>query len=274
MGTKQTTKAPPLLRNERTIPVGRCLFAVVGLPRILAPGVLQIRKGELEEAAMLEPRLRDVVYQFVAGETAKPDKPEPYDHDATTKLLVRTMDAQALEEDLAQFRGNPAGQDMLKAAGDAMAFLQTKMPARNRLTWTGPKPILPSKAELYPWRRYLDTVSSPLTAVRQLLAMTLSREHVEALNAVWPDVLKVVRNAYENAKGDALEKDLAWQPTRRQGRILSILLENDPTAPAELVQAFQQSFATEQKQQEQQRQAADKAPDSKLETTVQKTATS
>jgi hypothetical protein len=271
VGTKQAIKAPPLPENERKIPMGRAVFGVVGLRRVLEPGELKVTRGEFDQAVDLERDLRDVVYRFVAGEKETAEALPTYDHDATLALLFRSMDEGELENNLRQFQGHPQGDEFIRAASEAAAFLKTKAPRRNRATWTTPKPMPPSRAEVGPWRRYLESVGRPLWAVKQLLGMTLAREHVEALAAVWPEVLEVVTKAYEDAKADQLERDPSWQPTRRQGRILSILIGKDPTAPAELIQAFQQAFANERKQQEQQAAQGD-APDSKLSTTVQQVA--
>lgn len=264
-------KLQPLPDDERAISPGRMLFGVVGLRRVLAPGALRITKEEFDRAVKLEPELRQVVRDFLDGKTSAEPLPE-YDHGDVTKLLFQSLDEAALEDDLRQFKGNPSGDDFIKAASDAATFLKTKAPRRYRITWGGPKAVPPSQAELLPWRRYLETVGNPLWAIRQLLAGTLGRDHIEALSAVWPDVLSSVRRAVEIAKADKLEADSEWQPTRRVARQLAVLLEKDQGAPADLVQAFQNAFLQERKEQQAQKEAQAANSREDLQTPVQRVA--
>lgn len=263
-------KPAPLDIEARQIRPGRALFAVVGLRRVLAPGSIGITKDEMAKSVKLEEALRETVYDFVAGERDVVPLPK-YDHEDVAELMSQSLDEEALREDLAQFKGHPAGDDFIAAANSAALFLKPRLPRRYRETWGSPRPVPPSLTETMKWRRYLETVGNPLWAVRQLLAATLGREHIEALAEVWPDVLQVVREAYENARADAMTKDPAWQPSRRVARQLAVLLDKDPTAPAGLVQALQNAFAQEAKQQAEQRAAAEKQ-DNRLETSTQRLA--
>lgn len=263
-------KPLPLPDQERAITPGRALFGVVGLRRVLAPGALRITKAEFDQSIKLEESLRKAVAAFMDDKRETVPLPE-YDHEDVTGLLFKSLDEVALEDDLRQFRGHPSGDEFIKAASDAAAFLKTKAPRRFRMTWGGPKAVPPSRGELFPWRRYLETVGNPLWAIRQLLSATLGREHVEALAAVWPDALKAVRLAAENAKADKLEKDPNWQPTRRVARQLGVLLEKDQGAPADLVQAFQAAFLQERQEQQAQKEATD-ATRENLETPIQRVA--
>ena len=263
-------KPPPLSEADRLMRPGRALFAVVGLRRVLAPGALDIKKPEFLQAVKLEPELWATVYRFMAGERETVPLPD-YDHEEASTLLAASMDERALTEDLAQFKGHPGGDDFIAAANSAALFLKPRIPRRVRATWGSPKAVPPGRTELMQWRRYLETVGNPLWAVRQLLAATLGREHIEALAEVWPDVLEVIRKAAENARADLLAKDPAWEPSRRVARQLGVLLEKDPTTPPGLLAALQNAFAQEAKEQAQQRAASEKA-ESGLETPVQRVA--
>lgn len=264
-------KPQPLPDTERSINIGRALFGVVGLRRVLAPGALRITKDEFDRAIKLEPTLRQVVRDFLDDKRSVEPLPK-YDHDAVTGLLFKSLDDTAIQDDLRQFKGNPTGDDFIAAASDAAAFLKTKAPRRYRITWGGPKPVPPSRGELLPWRQFLETVGNPLWAVRQLLASTLGRQHVEALAAVWADVLETVRKAANEAVADKLEADPNWQPSRRVARQLAVLLEQDKGAPADLVQAFQAAFLQERKEQQAQQEAQSANSSEHLQTPVQKVA--
>lgn len=263
-------KPPALSEDDRLIRPGRAIFATVGLRRVLAPGAIKITQDEFARAVKLEAELWATVYRFMSGEREVVSLPE-YDHEEASRLLAASLDEPAIREDLAQFKGHPGGDDFIAAASQAAMFLRPKIPRRVRATWGSPRPVPPGRTELMRWRRVLETVGGPLWAVRQLLAGTLGRDHIEALAAVWPDVLDVVRKAAENARGDLLEEDVAWQPSRRVARQLVVLLGKDPAESPGLVKAMQAAFAQEAKEQAEQRAAVEKQ-DNRLETPVQRVA--
>lgn len=262
-------KAPALNNEERQIKPGRAVLGTIGLRRVLAPGPVKITEPEFRRAVELEPKLHDIVGRFLDGKREAVPFPE-YDHADVEAMLFRVLNDEDITQKLAQYRGHPAGEDFISAANQAALFLRTKMPRRMRSAFTGPTPVRPSTAELFTWRRYLETVGNPLWAVRNLLAATLGREHIEALAAVWPDVLAAVRAAAENGIADRLEQNPRFTLTRRQIRQLAVLLEKDPTAPRKLVAALQQTFAAEAKAAQNQETAT--PPDDKLKTPVQRVA--
>lgn len=263
-------KPPALSNEERQIKPGRAILAAIGLRRVVAPGPVKITEPEFARGVKLEPELYAVIGRFLDGAREAVPFPE-YDHDDVEKMLFRVLNDEDITAKLEQFRGHPGGDDFIAAADQAARFLKTKMPRRMRAAFTGPKPVRPSTAELFTWRRYLETVGNPLWAIRNLLAATLGREHIEALAAVWPDVLAAVRAAAENGIADRLEKNPQFTLTRRQVRQLAVLLAKDPTAPPELVAALQQTFAAEARAAQNTQDTATK-PDDKLKTPVQRVA--
>ena len=263
-------KRPAFNNEQRQIKPGRAILATIGMRRVLAPGPVKIREPEFDRSVELEPKLHAVIGAFLDGKREAVPFPA-YDHADVEAMLFRVLNDEDITAKLAQFRGHPGGEDFISAADQAARFLKTKMPRRMRSTFTGPQPVRPSTAELFTWRRYLETVGNPLWAVRNLLAATLGREHIEALAAVWPDVLGAVRAAAENGIADRLEQDPRFTLTRRQIRQLAVLLEKDPTAPRALVAALQQTFAAEAKAAQNTQDAAT-PPDDKLKTPVQRVA--
>lgn len=71
----------------------------------------------------------------------------------------------------------------------ALQFLQSKIPKRpyEALFPSGKeKPYEPSSMELAKFERYLQIVDNPMSALEELQSGTLTREHVEALQKVYP----------------------------------------------------------------------------------------
>jgi hypothetical protein len=239
-------KPPPIDPDKRQIKAGRAILAAVGLRRVLTPGPIEITKDDFRRAVALEQDLRSVVYRFVAGEQEPVPLPG-YDHEEAARLLSRTLDAQAVEDDLAQFKDQPGGDDFIAAASMAAEYLRGRIPRRVVVRFAGEKELPIARADLFRWRRSLESTGNPLWAVKQLLSATLGADHVAALAEVWPDVMAVVKRAVEEAKADRLEKDPAFAFTRRQARQLAALLGHDPETPAEVVAEMQAGFVAEAK---------------------------
>lgn len=254
--------------KDRLIKPGRALFSVVGLRRAFDPEPLHITKAQVEQAVKLEPRIHEAIAEFLAGKRESIELPK-IDFAQVADLLFHELDPATTETKLAQFKGDEGGDDLAATATAARNYLQTKLPRRMRRAqpFTDPKPAQPSTAEIITFRRHLAAVEDPAWAIRQLLAATLGREHIEALKAVWPDALESARRAAMVAIADQ-KKAPGYVMPRRIARQLGVLLE-EPGLPDGFVDLLQQTFANEQKEQSQ-RPAPTPTPDgSHLETIVQ-----
>lgn len=265
-------KLPVLEDGARVIKPGRAILATIGVRRVLTPGGIDVTKPEFRRSVTLENRIHAIVNEFLDGKTEHVSLPK-YDHDDVSHLLFKTMEPDALAENLAQFRGSPAGEDFIAAADMAVRYLRAHVPLRFRSTFVGPKAIQPSRTELMDWRWLLETIGDPEWALRQLLGAMLTQSSVEALAQVWPDVLQAARMAATEGIADRLAKNPDLALSRRQVRQLGVLTGNDPTAPPELVQALQASFQQEANEQAAAEKARESAkPDDRLSTSVQRTA--
>jgi hypothetical protein len=133
-----------------------------------------------------------------------------------------------------------------------------------------PPPVQPSRAELIQFQKQLATVEDPRWAVRNLLAATLGRDHIEALQMVWDGVLKAAQRAAQLRILDKVTADPKYVLPRRIARQLSVLF-GAPDVPDAFVKDLQKLFTKEQAQAA---QASEPAPetDDRLQTTVQRTA--
>jgi hypothetical protein len=270
-----------LADDQRIIPAGRALFYAVGLRKIYEPGELRITKADLTKAAKLEPQLHKIVREFIDGSRETVPLPTE-DYEDTEEILFKKLTAKDIEDNLVQFRGHPSWDDFATIATHAREYLQAKLPRRVRstedprqtLTWRVPQAVPLSRGERLAFRKHLATVQDPTWAVRNLLAATLGREHIEGLTAVWPDVLQTVQAAAETKIADEVTKNPKFTLSRRVARQLGVLLDR-PSVPNTFVQALQAEFAREAEQiaAAKAREAAMKPTDhSKLQTSVQRVA--
>jgi len=259
---------------ERKIKPGRAVFTVVGLARVYKPGPVVITKAEFAEAVKFEPQIYEIIDQFLDGKREGAPLPK-YDHDEIEEIIEREINPDDADENLAQFRNHPEGEEFAAVAGAAREYLRTQIPRRLRtLPAFGrkPEPPKPSTAERLIFRRHVATVEKPLWALKNLLAGTLVRDHLDALEVVWPDVLEVARLAAENGIADRVDKNPDWAMPRRIARQLAVL-KGEPIAPPDFVRDLQAQFAKEQQiASESQRNAGPPPKDEKLETIVQRVA--
>lgn len=104
----------------------------------------------------------------------------------------------------------------------------------------------PSDIELNKFERYLQVIKEPLTALNHLEAGTLTREHVEALKAVYPNLYGRI----QERTLEALAKDpesFDYQQRLKLGILLDI--PSDVSLSPDNIQALQEEFKTEQPQE-------------------------
>lgn len=79
-------------------------------------------------------------------------------------------------------------QETHAALSRAISFLQDKLPKDPATPTMFPKDYMPSSIEMAKFERYMQAVEHPLTVLDDVQKGTLTREHVEALKAVYPDI--------------------------------------------------------------------------------------
>lgn len=75
----------------------------------------------------------------------------------------------------------------------AVQFLNSKMPKASIENGMFARAYQPSSMEMAKFGRYLQVVEQPMSALEELKAGTLTREHVEALQAVAPAIYKLIQ---------------------------------------------------------------------------------
>ena len=135
-------------------------------------------------------------------------------------------------------------------------FLQSKLP---QTPVRGAIPGLtreyePSDAELARFERYLQVVENPMSVLEDLEAGALTRQHVEALQAVYPDLYHRIRSeVMDNLETEGMS--MAFQKRIQLGILLDI--EADPSMRG---QAFAELQAKYTGQNQEQAEAQGQAP--------------
>lgn len=125
---------------------------------------------------------------------------------------------------------------------NAMAFLASKVPKQDNVLASTPwsRPYEPSNFELSKFERYLQVIEAPLSVLDDLESNSLTREHIEALQAVYPALYAEVRNV-------ALEAATVAGPNLAYAKKvqLSVLLDlaTDASLDGRAVLKLQANFA-------------------------------
>lgn len=187
------------------------------------------------------------------GDSKPKNKAEAFNN-IKTKIEQYKTDPVKLEKDMAK---NIAGvadaapetaAELTKVAIMSLKFLETKIPQKNVQVHL-PKPFAkeyrPSDLELSKLERYMQVLENPLTVIDELSSGTLTREHVEALKAVYPNLYSRIRNEAINKA--AKEDNISYNKKVQIGILFDA--PTDESMVAANLMALQSNFQQQPQQQ-------------------------
>jgi hypothetical protein len=129
----------------------------------------------------------------------------------------------------------------------ATQFLQSKMPKQmNSLNMFTEKKYEPSDMELSKFNRYVRTVNNPMTVLSELEAGTLTKESMEAMTEVYPELLSKMKSSLLAIATES-PKEFSYQ--ERVALSMFMGVSADQTATPGFTAAMQANFAPKQQQQ-------------------------
>lgn len=195
-----------------------------------------------------------------SGFALSADRKEPKDEKTAFKNIKSNLHeiAQNPEKTAMKIAGsmmktNYAAPNTSKVAqmalSKAISFLDSKMP---RAPGMAVNPITkrewePNTADLAKFSRYVQIVDNPYSITEELNRGTITREHVEALQAVYPRIYQDIRERVM-AEVASNEKDISYNKRIKLGILLNIPTDDslNPASIAKLQSGFQ---STPQQQQ-------------------------
>lgn len=126
--------------------------------------------------------------------------------------------------------------------GDAMAFLQSKIPTNvyeGKIVGGVASRWKPSKFELDKFERYVNAVNRPLTVIEQMAEGVLNREGVEVLKFVYPAMFYELQQSVLDTVG-RMEEPLPYRTRMLLSNVLSVPL--DPSFKPKTAGMLQASF--------------------------------
>lgn len=145
---------------------------------------------------------------------------------------------------------------VVTGATRAATFLQSKLPTplvnTSSFTPNAARPV-PSDFDLQTFARYYAAVANPLSVVRDLQRGQVTREQVEALQAVYPKLYESVRNAVlEKLRVlDGKGITVPYQASLQLDLLLNLNGAGEPTARPDFMARFQQMAAQQDQAQKQ-----------------------
>lgn len=122
----------------------------------------------------------------------------------------------------------------------AVQFLNSKLPRSAVMPGAFQRKYQPSSMELAKFERYLQVAEAPLTVLDEVKHGTLTREHVEALQAIYPEIYKQIQQRVMSNIASG-QWNLSYERKLQLGILLSV--PADSSLQPETVLQLQQSIA-------------------------------
>jgi hypothetical protein len=155
------------------------------------------------------------------------------------KLMDKTAKATASISREAPKTASVASQRIINAT----QFLASKLPKSPSLAvlpGVKPRPYTPSSMELAKFERYIQIVEMPLSILNELEHGTLTKDHVEAMQAVYPEMYNYFRNSLINKLQSVDNVDMPYSKRVQAGLLLDIV--SDSSMLPHNISALQQNF--------------------------------
>lgn len=143
--------------------------------------------------------------------------------------------------------------DIAGKASTAVAFLQSKLPS-GTLAPTVIQPTrkaIPSDLEIAKFARYWTAATNPLSVFDELKHGTLTHEHVEAVQAVYPKLYEHMQTAAMDSLRKAATDGVMvpYQARLQMALLLNLGPEADPTLSPDLMVRIDEYMAAQKQQQ-------------------------
>lgn len=175
------------------------------------------------------------------------DKQSKYVTQAASNPDLLTDNATKAVEPLQRVAPNIANAMAAKSSTAAM-FLYDKMPKNpsQGLAFSAAKKWQPSDIEMSKWKRYVDAVDDPISALRGLKTGKFTMEHSEAIRTVYPELFREVTSKIMEEL-PKLKEELPYQKRLQLGSLFNI--PTDPSLQPAFVAQMQTGHAVSMQQE-------------------------
>ena len=135
------------------------------------------------------------------------------------------------------------GMVLQQRIANTVQFLNSKLPKSAVLPGAFQRPYQPSSLELAKFERYVQVAEAPLTILEEVKNGTLTREHVEALQALYPEIYRQVQQRIMSNITSG-KWSLSYERRLQLGILLGV--PADSSLQPESVAQLQSNFATEE----------------------------
>lgn len=179
---------------------GEALLATVGIDRFIGePKPIRITQELRERALGLPARWDRAIRKFLTADDWAPDSElPPFDFAEVSEALAQETSVEDLTERLAGAGDADMALSLATAATAALDYLRLHIPRRGHATATGPKESRPSALETARFRRIFGVVNRPEVVLDDLQEGDLTREQVQTLERVYPELYAFVQRAVVN----------------------------------------------------------------------------
>lgn len=220
---------------------GTVLLAITGISAALAKSVIKITRTDIKKAVELPKTVAETCYEFLSTKGFKKiklDLPE-INYLDTIEIISTTMDAETLADKISQVPESIRPQ-YGAALLDSLGMLLNSAP-KLPVSITSSK-VRPSDFEVAKFERTYRTINDPLTVLKDMTMGCLSRQQVDTMLGVYPNLYELISTGLSAAAARILEKDPEYIVPYDKLKMLSVFHLNT-TVPADLIQYLQSNFA-------------------------------
>lgn len=171
-------------------PPAEQLLAVMDVESILEPGAkVRITQEMRHKASRIPALINAEIRRFLtSAEFGKPGPLPEFKYKRTLALLTEFDPQQRIQALSAAVHEDDDTAGVIVVAGKAIKFLKALLPAKARVTYTGPVQMQPNDLVMYRFRRAYAAIENPMEIFDDLREGSLCRDQVRVLQAIYPSL--------------------------------------------------------------------------------------
>lgn len=250
-------------------PPAEDLLAAMGIEPILEPrGRIRITAEIRHRATRLRPNIQVELRRFLARSELEGERPlADFNYRKALDILTE-LDAEQRITELAGAVEDQEAAGVITVAGRALQYLRGIVPARSRVTITGPRSVPPSDLQRYKFRRAYSVIEDPMEPFRDMNEGNLSRDQVRTLQTVYPSIYDFAEKTLFEEMADLKGKRPNLEFSRDKTRQIENLWLTRSWTP-DLARKMQEAFSQKEPQQPPKRSLTNSSADAS-ETPIQR----
>lgn len=230
-----------------------CIVGAIGARALFGKELRRVHGYHLERAAATKADMARRIYRFIQRSEPEPTAELPdFDYDEVAGWLDAETLPHHIQQQIAAFGED--GDTALAVQVQAMriqAYLKSKLPRRVHMSLTGPEYSRPPEIDIARFARTWAVACDPMILLDDLNEYAVSRDQVQALFDMFPNIAKSITPLVQDALVRAKTVDPKFSLYRQKETLLRVLTQQEQPniALGKAMQAMYAAQAAAQKPQ-------------------------